>query len=61
MPIVPVLLEGLYEIMDREASWPGKGRARVTVGEPFDPLAGGMTDPDAIAARIEASVRNLKG
>lgn len=57
--MIPVKLVGLDVIMHREARWPKPGRAKVIVGAPFDPLAGGSVVPDDVAARIEAKVREL--
>jgi long-chain acyl-CoA synthetase len=57
--IVPVHLEGLGRILPPRARWPKVGRARVTLGDPFDPLEGGIAEPAEIAGRIERAVARL--
>ena len=58
-PIVPVHLEGLGRILPPGGRWPKAGRARVTIGRPFDPLEGTTREPAAVAARIERAVADL--
>jgi 1-acyl-sn-glycerol-3-phosphate acyltransferase len=57
--VLPVYLEGLGEILPPGGRRPRRGRARMAVGRPLDPLAGGSRDPGEIAARIERAVRRL--
>jgi long-chain acyl-CoA synthetase len=60
-PIVPVHLEGLGRILPPGGRWPKRGRARVSIGPPFDPLEGTDRSPAAVAARIERAVTGLRG
>jgi len=60
-PIVPVHLEGLGRILPPGGRRPGTGRARVTIGKPFDPLEGAAAEPAEVAARIERAVACLAG
>jgi long-chain acyl-CoA synthetase len=57
--VLPVFLEGLREILPPGGRRPRSGRARMIVGDPFDPLEAGPRDPGEIAARIERAVRRL--
>jgi len=56
--VLPIHLSGLFELMPPESRWPRRGRARVAVGRPFDPLAapGGAAEA---ARRVEQAVRDL--
>ena len=56
--VLPVFLEGLETILPPGGRRPRSGRARMGVGQPFDPVAGSR-DPAEIAARIERAVRAL--
>lgn len=58
-PIVPVGMEGLFEIYSSRQRVPKKGRVAVRFGAPFD--VGSSEDAAAAAARAEAEVRRLAG
>lgn len=57
LPVVPLFLEGLYEIYSIHDAWPKRGPARVSFGKPlrFPP----RMDHAEIARRIEEAVRQL--
>ena len=57
--VLPVFLEGLETILPPGGRRPRSGRARMVVGDPFDPLEEGSREPGEIAARIEREVRRL--
>jgi len=57
--VLPVFLEGLGEILPPGSRRPRRGRARMVVGDPFDPLEAGSREPGEIAFRIEGAVRRL--
>jgi len=48
VPVVPVLIEGTFEVLPRGAWWPRRGRIRIFFGEAVHPdeLAGGSKGPD---------------
>jgi long-chain acyl-CoA synthetase len=56
VPVVPVRLEGLDRILHQKAKFPTRGTARVAFGAPM--LLTG-SDYVALAARVEAAVRQL--
>jgi long-chain acyl-CoA synthetase len=56
VPVVPVRLEGLDEVLGRHAYFPTRGRARCAFGSPMS-LSG--NDYAALAAQVEAAVRAL--
>lgn len=59
VPILPVRLEGLAEILPPGARWPRRGRARIVFGELLEPPRDGGEDPARVARRIETAVRSL--
>jgi long-chain acyl-CoA synthetase len=74
VPVVPMRLSGLEQILPPDARWPQqRGEARVRIGKPLLPRPGSLYPPgdtgaapgggraghDAIAARIEAAIREL--
>jgi 1-acyl-sn-glycerol-3-phosphate acyltransferase len=56
VPVVPVRLEGLDHVLPRHARFPSRASARCTFGAPM--LLTG-NDYAALAARVEAAVREL--
>ena len=57
VPVVPVYLRGLFEVMSVHDSWPRKGSVRVEFGPPVDPVQG---EPYMqLAQRLEASIRRM--
>ncbi|MDE0622000.1 MAG: AMP-binding protein [Bryobacterales bacterium] len=57
VPVVPVHLQGLFDVMSVHDSWPRRGSVRVEIGAPLDPVKG---EPYArLAARVEASFRQM--
>lgn len=57
VPVVPVYIEGMFEVMSRHDSWPSKGSVRVEFGSPIDFADG--EDYAQRSERIEASVRRM--
>jgi len=58
LPVIPVRIEGLERVFNREASWPTRGPVHITFGAP---LRADGDDSAAFAARIEAAVYGLGG
>ena len=57
VPVVPVRIEGLHEILPPGRVRPRRGQVEVRFGEPIRALPG--EDPRAFTARLEAVVRSL--
>ena len=57
VPVVPIYLHGLYEVMPQDKSWPCPGPVRVEFGPPVTSGAG--EEYTQLAERIEASVRRM--
>jgi len=57
VPIVPIRLDGLYEIYSPHDSWPRRGPVTVTLGRPLYFDVG--TSYDDAARRLEEVIRNL--
>jgi 1-acyl-sn-glycerol-3-phosphate acyltransferase len=57
VPVVPVYVGGLFDVMPKGRALPRRGRASVTFGEPMRFEEG--TRPDEAIAAIEAAVRRL--
>jgi 1-acyl-sn-glycerol-3-phosphate acyltransferase len=57
LPIVPVYLDGLFEIFSVHDNWPRKGKAQVNYGEPL--FLKGRKDPVKIALRLEKKIQAL--
>jgi long-chain acyl-CoA synthetase len=59
VPVVPVRLDGLYDAVGPDRWIPKRlsGRVRVTFGRQMK--VDGKADPDAIARRFEAAIRDL--
>ena len=57
VPVVPVHLLGLFDVMSMHDSWPRKGSVRVEFGAPVVPAEG--EDYVHLAQRIEASLRRM--
>jgi long-chain acyl-CoA synthetase len=58
VPVVPIYLEGLYEIYSIHDNWPKPGPVRVVIGEP---LRFKTETYEQAAARIQSAVVGLKG
>lgn len=57
VPVVPVHLRGLFDVMSVHDSWPRRGAVRVEFGAPLDPVKG---EPYVrLAERVEASFRQM--
>jgi long-chain acyl-CoA synthetase len=58
LPVVPVRLDGLFELRQRGARLARPGAVTVTIGSPvrFEP----GTDPEQIARELEQRVADLK-
>jgi long-chain acyl-CoA synthetase len=58
MAVVPVHLEGLYDIFPVHYDWPQRGEVRVRIGFPLH--FGANQDYEEIAKKVETAVRALK-
>jgi 1-acyl-sn-glycerol-3-phosphate acyltransferase len=58
VPIVPVLIEGAYEVWPKGAPLPRSGRIRVVVGKP---IPSGTDYADNAGERIRSAIVGLKG
>jgi len=68
VPLVPMLLEGTFDVWPRGVRWPRPARIRVTFGEPAsvdellrDPAAAGADEPERLMAALRARVAALAG
>lgn len=59
VPVVPVYIEGMFDVMSRHDSWPRKGSVRVEFGSPIQVVGAEGEDYTQRSARIEASVRRM--
>ncbi|MEE8583436.1 MAG: AMP-binding protein [Acidobacteriota bacterium] len=57
LPVVPIHLSGLFEILSVHDEWPKAGPVRAVIGAPLH--FEGTTDPGQIASRVEAALRRL--
>ena len=57
VPVVPVHMCGLFEVMSEGDSWPRPGPVHVEFGPPIQPAQG--EDYGGIAKRVEAAVRGM--
>lgn len=57
VPVVPVHLQGLFDVLPAHRTWPRPGRVRVRFGAPVD-LKGTLVYEEA-ARRVERAVREL--
>ena len=57
VPVVPVHLDGLFDVMSMHDSWPRRGSARIEFGSPVVPGEG--EDYVQLARRIETSLRRM--
>jgi 1-acyl-sn-glycerol-3-phosphate acyltransferase len=55
LPVVPIRIDGLYEIWPEHQYKPGKGTVRVTIGTPL--TMGQGENPAAFTARMEIRIR----
>jgi 1-acyl-sn-glycerol-3-phosphate acyltransferase len=61
VPIVPVLIEGAYEVWPKGRLFPGRGRIRLVFGPPFRPgPESGMTVGDRIRDAVVALKENRR-
>jgi len=56
LPVIPVRLEGLYNLLSPHMSWPKRGPARVSFGAPMR-FSG--DDYVAMAKQLEEAVKTL--
>ncbi|HEU5394390.1 MAG TPA: AMP-binding protein [Candidatus Methylomirabilis sp.] len=68
VPLVPVYLQGTFDVWPRGERWPRPGPVRVTFGEPAsvddllrDPAAVGADEPERLMAALRARVAALAG
>ena len=68
VPLVPVYLQGTFDVWPRGERWPRPGAVRVTFGEPAsvddllrDPAAVGADEPERLMAALRARVVALAG
>ncbi len=59
IPVVPVYIDGLYEVLPVHENWPAPGPARLSIGKPM--RFGETEDYRRATARIEEAVRKLGG
>jgi long-chain acyl-CoA synthetase len=57
LPVVPVCIEGLFELLSIHHSWPRPGKARLEFGEPLIPSPD--VDPATFTTRLQERVRAL--
>lgn len=57
VPIVPVRIDGLFDVMSVHDKWPRKGSAQVSIGPAVRPVEG--EDYILTAQRVEESIRHL--
>ncbi|MCY4595392.1 MAG: AMP-binding protein [Bryobacterales bacterium] len=57
VPVVPVYLHGLFDVMSVHDSWPRRGSVRVEFGSPIDSVQGEKYVQ--LAQRVEASFRRM--
>ncbi len=57
VPVVPVYLDGLFDVMSLHDSWPRRGPVHVQFGSPIRPAEG--EEYARLAERIEASFRRM--
>jgi long-chain acyl-CoA synthetase len=58
VPIVPVYIGGLFEVLPPKATWPKSGRCVLRIGAPVK--IGGRMDPVRAAEVLETQVRELR-
>jgi long-chain acyl-CoA synthetase len=56
LPVVPIRIEGLDRVLNRNARWPHPGRVNVTIGKPLDLHGDSFAD---LAQTVEQAVRSL--
>ena len=57
VPVVPVYLHGLFDVMSMHDSWPRRGSIRIEFGMPVDPVK--CETYVQLAQRLEASLRQM--
>lgn len=57
VPVIPVHLHGLFDVMSMHESWPKRGAVRVEFGSPI--VAAGGEEYAQLASRVEASLRRM--
>ena len=58
VPVVPVHLHGLFDVMSMHESWPRRGSVRLEFGPPIVPREG--EEYSRLAERVEASLRQME-
>ena len=58
VPVVPVHLHGLFDVMSMHESWPRRGSVRLEFGPPIVPREG--EEYSQLAERVEASLRQME-
>src|SRR5258708_4864982 len=56
IPVVPIRIEGLERVLNRNAMWPRMGRVNVKIGAPLELQGDSFAD---LAQRVEDAVRKL--
>jgi len=56
-PVIPVKLEGLYDILPKGKLWPRRGKVGVNFGKPL--FFKGERNYASVAKKIEQSIRDL--
>jgi 1-acyl-sn-glycerol-3-phosphate acyltransferase len=57
VPVIPIHLQGMFEIYSVHDEWPRSGHVRVRFGAPLDLIA--QSNEEAAARAIEQAVRDL--
>jgi long-chain acyl-CoA synthetase len=57
VPVVPIHIQGLFELYSRHDSWPKRGSARVSIGQPLEFPAG--TSYEVAAQQVQEAVEKL--
>ena len=58
VPVVPICIEGLYEIYSVHHEWPTPGSVRVQIGRPVE--FGPEYDYQAVAQTLEQTIRGMR-
>jgi 1-acyl-sn-glycerol-3-phosphate acyltransferase len=57
VPVVPVKISGLFEVLSQHDRWPKAGRCVVRIGYPLKFRS--EVDPELVARLVEKAVREL--
>lgn len=58
VPIVPIYIEGLFKVYSKHDSWPKRGPARLSIGQPLDFPTG--TPYESAAQKVQQAVEKLQ-